>query len=224
MLHNFDDHQDPKTNIPQIEVHFANGVRDVMKLEHINHMPNSRNVQSSKLCNYLGSLTNDEKNSVVAVTGCLNKRAPDEKMFITMFSENSPFHRYFSLDVDGKVQAIRPKTGGSEFIRPETRRNQNKKSIEIDSNQKGAWKDIIVDEEVEKQAGRMGDVRNSVPDVLKVNFRFGVDTSAKSGIENTLSLTVDNYLSDLLTHTQAHYMLPSLQRTVKFEVCLILGI
>ena len=64
----------------------------------------------------------------------------------------------------------------------------------------------------------MGDVSGSVPDTLSINFRFGIDTSAKSAIEDELSMTIDNYLSDLLTHTQAHYMLPSLNHAVTFEV------
>ena len=214
---NIDDSFDPKTNVPEIGVRFANGIEDVIKLEHITIMPNSKNIDSSKLCNYMGSLKNEEKKSVVAVTGCLNLNTPDQKMFITMFSENSPTHSYFSLDVDGRVKSIRPKSETTKFI-GRKKKSPIKKSIEYDIEEGESEEDEVIDEELERLASRMGDVSEDVPDTLIVNFRFGVDTSAKAAIEDELSMTVDNYLSDLLTHTQAHYMLSSLNHTVKFEV------
>ena len=214
---NIEDSFDPKINVPEIGVRFANGIEDVIELEHIAIMPNSNNIDRSTLCNYMGSLENEEKKSVVAVTGCLNRNTPDQKMFITMFSENSPTHSYFSLDVDGRVKSIRPKDGTTKLVSRKTK-SHIKKSIEYDIEEGESEEDEVIDEELERLASRMGDVSDDVPDTLVVNFRFGVDTSAKAAIEDELSMTVDNYLSDLLTHTQAHYMLSSLNHTVKFEV------
>ena len=52
-------------------------------------MPYSKELDHSKLCNYIGFLENDKAESVVAVTGCLSRQTPDEKMMITMFSKHS---------------------------------------------------------------------------------------------------------------------------------------
>ena len=185
-------------------------------------MPNSDNIDRSKLCNYIGSLEKEGQKSVVAVTGCLNRNAPNNKMSITMFSENSPTHSYFSLDIDGNVHSIRPKSGATKAVSRKTR-SETRKSIPINIDNGEAENDYVIDKELERLAARMGDVSDKVPDKLKINFRFGIDTSAKSAIEDELSMTVDNYLSDLLTHTQAHYMLPSLNHVVKFEVMVFIN-
>ena len=189
----------------------------MLDLKNIAIMPNSKTIDRSKLCNYIGSLKKEGKKSVVAVTGCLNRMTPQNKMSITMFSENSPVHRYFSLDIDGNVHSIRPKSGATKVVSRRTK-GDFKKSIPLNFDKGQTKKDYVIDEQLESLAARMGDVSGSVPDTLSINFRFGIDTSAKSAIENELSMTVDNYLSDLLTHTQAHYMLPSLNHVVKFEV------
>ena len=212
-----DDTDNLSGNVPDIRVRFANGVEDVLELKHIAIMPNSKNIDGSRLCNYLGSLKKEGQKSVVAVTGCLDRNTPHNKMSITMFSENSPDHSYFSLDIDGNVHSIRPKSGATKFVTRGTK-GDLKKSIPLNFDKGETKKDYVIDEQLERLAARMGDVSGSVPDTLSINFRFGVDTSAKSAIEDELSMTVDNYLSDLLTHTQAHYMLPSLNHVVKFEV------
>ena len=212
-----DDTDNLSANVPDIRVRFANGVEDVLELKHIAIMPNSKNIDGSRLCNYLGSLKKEGPKSVVAVTGCLNRNTPQNKMSITMFSENSPTHSYFSLDLDGNVHSIRPKSGATKVVSRRTK-GDLKKSIPLNFGKGETKNDYVIDEQLEILAARMGDVSGSVPDTLSINFRFGIDTSAKSAIEDELSMTVDNYLSDLLTHTQAHYMLPSLNHVVKFEV------
>ena len=217
-----DDTDNLSSNVPHIRVRFANGVEDVLELKHIATMPNSKNIDISRLCNYIGSLKKEGQKSVVAVTGCLNRNTPGNKMSITMFSENSPTHSYFSLDIDGNVHSIRPKSGNTKVVSRRTK-GDFKKSMSLNFDKGGTKKDCVIDEQLEKLAARIGDVSGSVPDTLSINFRFGVDTSAKSAIEDELSMTVDNYLSDLLTHTQAHYMLPSLNHVVKFEVMVFIS-
>jgi len=216
MMSSFDDNPDPKSNVPVIKVRFSNGVQDFIKLEHITVMPNSKDLDSSRLCNYMGFLQGEEDKSVVAVTGCLSRKREDEKMFITMFSENSPSQSYFSLDIDGNVQSIHPKSGVAKAINDV--KGQAKKSIDLNLNENELNDDEVVDGKLETLSAKMGDFRESVPENLTINLRFGVDTSAKSAIEDTLSTTIDNYLSDLLTHTQAHYFLPSMDHKIKFEV------
>ena len=219
LMSRFDDNPVPKENIPTIKVRFLNGVEDVMKLKHVALMPNSRDLDSSRLCNYMGSLKGEEDKSVVAVTGCLSIKRPDEKMFITMFSKHSPSQSYFSLDIDGNVQSIHPKSGVAKALLAV--KGLAEKSIEVNVEGDDTNNDEIIDDKLEQLVAKLGDARGIVPEKLTVNLRFGVDTSARSSIENTLSTTVDNYLSDLLTHTQAHYLLPSLNHQITFEVFFI---
>ena len=97
---------DPKDYIPDIEVVFENGVRQRMILTHYDPIPNSDLIDNSQQCNYLGHLAGDDETSVVAVTGCLNGDDVDEKMHITLLSQNSPLHKSFSLDRKGTVKLI----------------------------------------------------------------------------------------------------------------------
>ena len=218
-MSNLDDVPDPANNIPDIEVRFSNGKKDRIKLKHIRVMPHSKDLDHSKLCNYIGFLENDKDASTVAVTGCLSRTTPEEKMLITMFSNNSPFHSYFSLDVDGNVQHIttdKYRAGAISRSGSFTGVSKNVHGPRGTGNQNSV-DDEIIDEELEEAAANMGNVQDLVPQELKVNIRMGVDTSAKAAIEG-LGLTVDNWLSDLLTHTQAHFFHSSLNHIINFEV------
>ena len=175
-----------------------------MKLKPISPIPHLTNIDSSKPCNYMGFLENEKDKSVVAVTGCLHKDTPENKMFITMFSDNSPFDRYFTLDINGKVQSIHPKNDVNKVD------NRNGQQNEADE---------IIDKALEKIVSNAGDVGDFVPDHLTVNLRFGVDKSARSAIENELKMSVDSYLQDLLSHVKAHYQHQSLKHVVTFDVC-----
>ena len=79
-------------DIPDIEVHFDNGVSDSMVLEPY----------STSACNFIGHLANHV--SSVAVTGCLNK--PGDKMDITLLSEHKTTSHMFQLDFFGNVEAV----------------------------------------------------------------------------------------------------------------------
>ena len=149
-------------------------------------------------------LENEKEKSVVAVTGCLHKDKPENKMFITMFSNNSPVDRYFTLDINGRVQSILTKDKGNKV----DNRNGNQKN-EIDE---------VTDEVLESLASQVGDVSNLVPETLTVSLRFGVDKSARLAIEDGLDMPVDSYLTELVSHIQAHYQHHSLKHTVTFEV------
>ena len=221
-----DDASDPKNNIPLIEVTFPNGVNDIMKLKHINVMPHSKNLDSSRLCNYMGFLEKDREKSVIAVTGCLNRKTPDGNLLITMFSDNSPGHNYFTVGIDGKVHSIHPPRGLTRAVNPSSSSGSSSNDVMRSSREMTQFNDTIIeninDEIVDKQeeelAQKMGDVHELVPEELKINLRFGVDTSAKSAIENTLQTTVDTWISSVFTHTMAHYQQSSLKHKITFEV------
>ena len=83
-----------RSDLPEITVHFANGMSERLVLE------NYRGYSSP--CNYVGNLEITRAN--VAVTGCLEK--PGDKMEITLLSQNSPKHHMFSVDFDGKASVI----------------------------------------------------------------------------------------------------------------------
>ena len=97
---------DPRTDIPEIEVTFTNGVKQKMVLRHYDAIPNSNTMDRSRLCNYLGHLEGDEVNSSVALTGCLMGGHPDEEAHITLLSLNSKRHKSFSFDRNGKTKHI----------------------------------------------------------------------------------------------------------------------
>ena len=97
---------DPKLDVPEIEVTFANGIKQKMVLRHYDAIPNSDVADPTRLCNYLGRLDGDEKHSVVVVTGCLNDDNIDEKMHITLLSQHSPDHKSFSVDKHGNTKHI----------------------------------------------------------------------------------------------------------------------
>ena len=97
---------DPRFDIPEIEVTFTNGVKQKMVLRHYNAIPNSDEIDHSRLCNYLGHLQGDELNTSVAVTGCLMGDDPDEEMHITLISQHSPNHNTFAFDKNGNTKHI----------------------------------------------------------------------------------------------------------------------
>ena len=84
-----------RSGIPEITVHFANGITERMVLDHYGQ-------NDAGTCNYIGYLAQSKGN--VAVTGCLKKSG--DKMDITLLSKYSR-NRMFSLDFDGKVNIIK---------------------------------------------------------------------------------------------------------------------
>ena len=154
---------DPKLDIPQIEVTFANGIKQKMILQHYNAIPNSKMMDQSRLCNYLGHLDGDERESRVAVTGCLLGDNPDEKMYITLLSKHSPNHKTFSLETNGNVQHIEIRSD-EEFVGHFTPKN-----IERTSD---GWHDIggdasVNDNEAAAAANVTSQQMETVPTTLK---------------------------------------------------------
>ena len=103
---------------PLIQVTFINGRKDTFELEHY-----KLNEQYPSGCNYIGKLRK-EPNSVVAVTGCINRDG--DRIEISMISEhNTNKNHMFRVDMK-KSKARKEKTAinGRHF---------NGKAVEIPS-------------------------------------------------------------------------------------------
>ena len=218
---------DPRVDIPEIEVSFANGVKQKMVLRHYNAIPNSESVVHSRLCNYLGHLEGDEIDSTVAVTGCLMGDNPDKKVHITLLSRHSPSHKTFSMDRNGNVKHIEVRSDDDFKNEMEEKMILPEEGISTrDTKWKVCGKDSYVNEEIEAAAAEVTPAqRNAVPKHLTVKLRLGVDIGVKRYLERR-GKTVDNWLSEVMTHAQSHYTHSSLQHKIIFEVIkcfLVLG-
>ena len=81
-----------RSNVPEITVAFENGNTNEMILEPFSESP----------CNFIGELKS-EPGSSVGVTGCLEN--PDDKMYITLLSDDNSLSYAYIMDYDGKVTA-----------------------------------------------------------------------------------------------------------------------
>ena len=199
---------DPSVDIPEIEVSFTNGVKQNMVLKHFNAMPNSNLADKSRLCNYLGHLEGDEANSVVAVTGCLMGDTFDEKMFITLLSQHSPLHKSFSLDETGNTNHIKI---SSEVISREASVDD---LDDTDFDSDGS----LSDDQLEAAAAQVrGSQRSTVPAILTLKMRLGYDKAVKNYFEKEGG-NVDNWLAEVMTHSQAHYLHSSLKHQIILQV------
>ena len=194
---------DPKLDVPEIEVTFANGIKQKMVLRHYDAIPNSDVADQTQLCNYLGHLEGDEKHSIVAVTGCLNGDNLDEKMHITLLSQHSPDHKSFSVDKHG-----------------------NTKHIEIESNVEARARfrskqqdgPIIINEQLEAAAANVSAAQQStVPASLALKIRLGYDKGAKQALDRE-GKNADNWLAEVLTHAQVHFLHSSLKHQIILQV------
>ena len=199
---------DPSVDIPDIEVSFTNGVKQNMVLKHFDAMPNSDLADESRLCNYLGHLEGDEANSVVAVTGCLMGDTFDEKMFITLLSQHSPLHKSFSLDETGNTNHIKI---SSEVISREASVDD---LDDTDFDSDGS----LSDDQLEAAAAQVrGSQRSTVPAILTLKMRLGYDKAVKNYFEKEGG-NVDNWLAEVMTHSQAHYLHSSLKHQIILQV------
>ena len=174
-------------------------------------LPRSRTMDHTRVCNYLGYLKN-ERDSVVAVTGCADEKNPEGKIFITLISNRSRYQKSFSLDLSGNVESIQRMEDDSRdslftgYLEP---RNANTfvEGDEIGDN----------DAEIIAQNTVIGG-GTSIPYAIKAKLELGIDESAKDTIAKRFNTTVDAWLSEVLTHVQAHYRHPTLRHRINFQV------
>ena len=196
---------DPKVDIPEIEVTFTNGVKQNMILRHYDAIPSSNDADHSRLCNYLGHLEGDEVNSTVAVTGCLIGDDQSEKMHITLLSQNSPKHKSFSVDMKGNTK----------LIEIESRQNVPK-MIRPDHH-------VTINEQWEEAAAKVSAMqRSTVPPIIGVNIRLGFDRTTKEYFQredrNNWRRNLDNWLAEVMTHSQVHFLHSSLKHQIILQV------
>ena len=194
---------DPKSDIPEIEVTFTNGVKQKMILRHYDAIPNSNTADQSRLCNYLGHLEGDEVDSSVAVTGCLMGDNLDEEMHITLLSNHSPKHKSFSFDRNGKTQHIEIQP----IIEPRDASNGVQQQDQQLENKE--WEEALQ----KISAAEL----STVPPILRINFRLGYDRSAKEYFDREGG-NVDNWLAKVMTHSQAHYLHSTLKHQIILQV------
>ena len=151
----------------------------------------------------------NEKDALVAVTGCADSRNVAGKIYITLISKRSPFQKSYVMDSHGHVVPIkRQKYDHIKY--PMNKVLTNRDSGELIEG------DEIIDTEVEATASKA--VANGVWFAIKARIRLGTDASALEKIENNLNTTVDNWLSEMFTHVQAHYHHQTLNHRINFEV------
>ena len=192
-------------DIPDVEVTFRNGQKDKFVLYHHAALPHSTNIDQTQICSYLGYLEN-ELNATVGLTGCLDERNEEGKIYITMLSSRSRYQKSFSVDFNGSVLPL---------YRVE-QDNEHEMSRELDEFFEG---DEIGDMEEETRAHAvvLGG-KNSVPYAIRAKVKLGIDVSAMHTILNKLDTTVDSWLTDVVTHLQVHYHHPTLRHRITFEV------
>ena len=196
---------DPSVDIPEIEVSFTNGLKQNLMLKHFDAIPNSDSADKSQLCNYMGHLEGDEENSVVAVTGCL---MGDDKMHITLLSKHSPLHKSFSLDKNGVTKHI------------EIQSEAKSRAASIDDGKDNDFDSdgSVANDEWEAAAAKVSSAETStVPAIITLRMRLGYDKEVKNYFE-TNGGNVDNWLAEVMTHSQAHYLHSSLKHQIILEV------
>ena len=199
---------DPSVEIPEIEVTFTNGMKQKMVLKHYDAIPNSDLSDESRLCNYMGHLEGDKENSVVAVTGCLMGDNVDEKMHITLLSQHSPQHKSFSLD----------NNGNTKHIEIQSKVKLRDASVDdLDDTDFDSDGSISIDQWEAAAAQVSASQTSTVPGIMTLKMRLGYDQAVKNYFE-TEGGNVDNWLAEVMTHSQAHYFHSSLKHQIILQV------
>ena len=156
----------------------------------------------------MGHLEGDEENSVVAVTGCLMGDKPDDKMHITLLSKQSPRHKSFSLDRNGNTKHI------------EIQSKDESRAVSVDDASDTDFDSdaSLSNDQWEAAAAQVSAAQEStVPAKLKLRMRLGYDQAVKNYFE-TNGGNVDNWLAEVMTHSQAHYLHSSLKHQIILQV------
>ena len=198
-------------DIPVIEVTFKDGQKDELVLKRHNPLFRSRNIDHNRVCNYLGHLKN-EVDATVAVTGCPDEKNQDELMFITLISKRSIYQKSFSMDFTGHVESIQVSEAYSRNLPVRENLSSRNENIFVEGDEIGD-----TEEETKSQNTVVGG-SSSVPFAIKAKIKLGTDASASDTITNKLNSTVDAWISEILTHVQAHYHHPTLRHRINFEV------
>lgn len=179
-----------RSGIPEITVHFANGINERMVLDHYGQ-------NDAGSCNYIGYLAESKGN--VAVTGCLQKSG--DKMDITLLSKYSR-NRMFSLDFDGKVNIIKNPflSGATSRVVRGADRIDDDDNDEVDGDPKAEAAATAI-EKTEKEF--------KFPESMPARIKFGYETSMKSKL-TVLGVSFKAFVDSVMAHVQTYYKDPSL--------------
>jgi len=198
-----------RSSAPEMTVTFENGKTHELILEPYSESP----------CNFIGELKN-EPGSAVGVTGCLN--TPDDKMYITLLSDDNTLSYAYVMDHAGEVTAdenpfehqIEP-TG----IFPVDARIDG---VDDSDDTYGKHKDEMGDEEKdnyeEKMAKAASAYSSTFPSSGKIYayVKMGYDRSLKAHLESQ-GTNFKTWIDSVMTHVQTHYKHKSLPVRILFK-------
>ena len=181
---------------------------DKFVLEHYNAMSDSKSIDESRLCNYLGHLKNEE-DSRVSVTGCFDDRNLEGKIYISLFSRRSSSQKLFAMDMHGNVEPIYIADSNDAYI-------SLTGEVVTRDGKNFQHKDKIAKPNTELV--RDASTTDSVPYNLTLTVKIGTDTGVSDYIVNKLGRTVDDWVAEMFTHVQNHFYHPSLNHKIHFKV------
>ena len=176
-------------------------------------------INLSKACNYIGNLNDDPEASVIAASGCMHLEQPNQKeaaynsnkdkMYFTMLSKKSPTKRFFTLDINGKTEEVKP-DGLDEATMIFEKEYMKPSNLKSSSNRL----DLTNSEDYQQPHEKNGNI--AFPKEIKLNIAFGVDNSIKELMETEDA--VENWVASVLCHMQTFYIHPSLKTKILLEV------
>merc|ERR1712136_677586 len=202
-----------RSNVPEMTVAFENGQTHEMILEPYSESP----------CNFIGELKS-EPGSSVGVTGCLDN--PDDKMYITLLSDENSLSFAYIMDYNGQVTSdenpFKTQTGPSGIFAPDLNINFESDRESLDDS----------DEEYHKHDDGMGDEEKETYEEKKVaaaaaytpNWPNSIYAYLKLGYDNTLAnqmraqgTTFEKWIDSVMTHVQTYYRHKSLPTKIQLK-------
>jgi len=198
-----------RSNVPEIEVAFENGKMHEMILEPFSESP----------CNFIGELKS-EPGSSVGVTGCLDN--PDDKMYITLLSDDNSLSYAYIMDYDGTVTADESpfknqKEPSGLFSKDVTLRSDD---VDDTNDSYGKHKDNMGDEEKDNYEEKQAQAASA----MVPNWPRSIYAYLKLGYDNTLAnqmraqgTTFEKWIDSVMTHVQTYYRHKSLPTKIQLK-------
>jgi hypothetical protein len=187
-----------RSEIPDITVHFTNGISQKMILESY------RGTE----CNYVGQLELSMEH--VAVTGCLQQ--PGDRMDITLMSPYSPKHHMFSVDIDGNVDAIENpfKRATDRAVYVNSRATTDDGYTKEEGDEEVNEADEAAEEEIAARVETF-----TFPASLRATLKFGYENSMKQQL-GKLGIDFKSFADSVMAHVQTYYKHATLGTQVLF--------
>ena len=207
------------------------GETTTTNLSYFDAFPKSSKTIHSKSCNYIGNLNDDPEASVIAASGCLHLEQPDQKetkynkdkMYFTMLSKKSPTQRFFTLDINGKTEEVKPDgldeatmLFEKEYMKPSNLKSSSNLLDSINDNSQDYQQRLLSERILSKRILSEKNGNKDFPKEILLNIAFGVDNSIKELLETEDA--VENWVASVLCHMQTFYIHPSLETKILFEV------